>query len=493
MCSVGTVFLEYYRLKRTLNNLISNDCLDVDQKRPDYIYIKYSIYRESMAALRQKQHDRNWVNVFVQPLGKWWKTVKHSVAWRLLEVAKTGDRYDRLKAVHQLARIDHLKDWDYRHLAQTCDARTAVSLARHECDARWFVRPAACGSVRQPCSLIAEMRAHLERLAPTCVCVPHFRANVLGNFGILRGFVEPDAKQGGQVRQPLRECKITQPEFVCLTQCLHVMFHVTRDPQRAGQLIDVGFLQTLMEVYKLFHRNVEMLFLLSKVLVNLSLAVRAAPGRNGGGRVVDDVFATGWVGVLAEMSRHPDLRVQVTAAKALTNMDADDHNGYAYRSRVYPLYPLFCSRRRPDVDVVFVHGLLGGVFVTWRQKDRDEPQLGLYGKNAIFYSTGEDEEEEEGDGVGDGVDVGKGSAKGAGGRPVTVYNSRSERQKRLCPSHGRRSGEMAAQKSNDKNGEKTIAAEDRTKIEDKKNSRYDFLFKTFFIGFLFVDSNLFAP
>lgn len=373
-------------------------------KRPDYIYIKYSIYRESMALRRhQQQADRNWVNVLVQPMGKWWKSIKHSVAWRLLEVAKTGDRHDRLKAVHQLARIDHLKDWDYQHLAQLCDARTAVALARHESDARWFVRPRARGAVRDPRSLIAEMRDHLERLRAGPPCVPHYRASVLGNWAILRGFDE-DATQ--RRLQPLARCRITQPEFVCLTQCLNVVLHVTRDVLRARELIGAGFLQTLMEVQKLFPRNVEMQFLLAKVMANLSLA---------GNAVVDDMFVTGWVGVLAEMSRNPDLRVQVTAAKALTNLDADDYNGFGYTSRVYPLYPKFCCRQRPAVDVVFVHGLLGGVFVTWRQKDREEPQLGLYGKNAIFHSKSVDEDLQQ--------------------SVAEVYNSRPERQKRLCPSH----------------------------------------------------------
>lgn len=47
--------------------------------------------------------------MIIHPVGKWWKTIKHSIAWRLLEVAKTGDHSDRLKAVWQLARIDHLK------------------------------------------------------------------------------------------------------------------------------------------------------------------------------------------------------------------------------------------------------------------------------------------------------------------------------------------------------------------------------------------------
>lgn len=48
-------------------------------------------------------------NVIVHPIGDWWKSIKHSIAGRLLEVAKYGDYHDRLKAVRQLARIDHLK------------------------------------------------------------------------------------------------------------------------------------------------------------------------------------------------------------------------------------------------------------------------------------------------------------------------------------------------------------------------------------------------
>lgn len=45
----------------------------------------------------------------IQPIGKWWKSIKHSIAWRLLEVAKSDNHSDRLKAVRQLAQIDHLK------------------------------------------------------------------------------------------------------------------------------------------------------------------------------------------------------------------------------------------------------------------------------------------------------------------------------------------------------------------------------------------------
>lgn len=51
----------------------------------------------------------------LQPLGKWWKAMEHSIAWRLLERAKNGDQYDRIKAIRQLVLIDHLKG-NYNYL-----------------------------------------------------------------------------------------------------------------------------------------------------------------------------------------------------------------------------------------------------------------------------------------------------------------------------------------------------------------------------------------
>lgn len=52
---------------------------------------------------------QKWKNVMVNPIGNWWESLKHSIAWRLLEVAKNGDYHERVKAVRQLSRIDHLK------------------------------------------------------------------------------------------------------------------------------------------------------------------------------------------------------------------------------------------------------------------------------------------------------------------------------------------------------------------------------------------------
>lgn len=88
----------------------------------------------------------------------------------------------------------------------------------------------------------------------------------------------------------------------------------------------------------------------------------------------------GWVGILAGWLQNSDLRVSSSAAKSLANLDSDDKFKCVYPQKVYLLYPMLRSETEPSVDVVFVHGLLGGVFYTWRQRLKNEDNtLGLIG------------------------------------------------------------------------------------------------------------------
>uniref|UniRef100_A0A182SUY3 Uncharacterized protein n=1 Tax=Anopheles maculatus TaxID=74869 RepID=A0A182SUY3_9DIPT len=107
---LGVLSYEAYRTYAALSSLVDTRVLDIDRKRPDYIYIKHHIYRQSLrerALDAENQH--RLLNIVVQPFEKWWKALKHSVAWRLLRIAQQGDQAERLKAIHQLAQIDHLK------------------------------------------------------------------------------------------------------------------------------------------------------------------------------------------------------------------------------------------------------------------------------------------------------------------------------------------------------------------------------------------------
>lgn len=78
---------------------------------------------------------------------------------------------------------------------------------------------------------------------------------------------------------------------------------------------------------------------------------------------------SGWVGTLAKWSHHSDASLALPCVKALANLDEDSPDSTSYPPKVFPLYPPFRSNGDHKADVIFVHGLLGTIYVTWRQRD----------------------------------------------------------------------------------------------------------------------------
>uniref|UniRef100_A0A182R0X8 GPI inositol-deacylase n=1 Tax=Anopheles farauti TaxID=69004 RepID=A0A182R0X8_9DIPT len=373
---LGVLSYEAYRTYAALSSLVDTRVLDFDRKRPDYIYIKHHIYRQSLrerALDAENQH--RLLNIIVQPFEKWWKALKHSVAWRLLRIAQQGDQAERLKAIHQLAQIDHLKDWDFRHLAQLCDYRTAISLARSNCDTRWFLPPRHYGVERQMREVLVDMKSLLELLAPHR-CAAYALEQTFGSSGHIR---EPDGDEVTYQMSPARF------EYDQLKQSLSALVHLTglvgaEGTQHCRRIVDAGGLLMLLEAEKLFRGDIDMKLLISRLVANLS----ACPGLGY------EFHASGWIGILARWKRDVDMRMQVTADLTLENLDQDDPNGFRYAPKVYPLHPRGRQQAKPALDVVFVHGLLGGVFVTWRQKDLKPQAASLLGKkhkNVHLVST----------------------------------------------------------------------------------------------------------
>lgn len=231
-------------------------------------------------------------------------------------------------------------DWDYQHLAQMCDARTAISLARNLSDVRWFLPPPNFGALREPKSLITDIRDHFNRLKP-CQCLQKFNSNVFDNFSILNDYTYTQKTSNGT--------PVTRQEYEFLRKLLEALNHLTQDKEISETLIQHGFLQTLMEILKLFHNDTNLRFLLAKIIANFTICHK----------YYNDFFVTGWIGVLSRWTRNPDIRIQATAAKALANLDFDDVYPNEYRAKVFPLYPLMRSRQKPQLDVIFIHGLLG--------------------------------------------------------------------------------------------------------------------------------------
>ena len=116
-----------------------------------------------------------------------------------------------------------------------------------------------------------------------------------------------------------------------------------------------------MDIYKIFRDSMEIKLKLCQIVTNMSLCKDRQY----------DFYVTGWVTVLAGFGRDVDIRLNVTSNKALCNLDRDynDANRRMYKSKIYPLYPRLRTKAEPQLDIVFVHGILGGVFMTWRQRE----------------------------------------------------------------------------------------------------------------------------
>jgi len=108
--------------------------------------------------------------------------------FRLLNEANNGDYEQHLNAVRELSRLE-LTDGEYNQIAQSCDYRTAVGLARtNNVDLRFFLKPAPLPPGSEGKEMIRLMRDILASLPGAAnskelhQCIQLFTATALDQY-----------------------------------------------------------------------------------------------------------------------------------------------------------------------------------------------------------------------------------------------------------------------------------------------------------------------
>uniref|UniRef100_A0A8C1YVA6 Protein SERAC1 n=1 Tax=Cyprinus carpio TaxID=7962 RepID=A0A8C1YVA6_CYPCA len=243
--------------------------------------------------------------------------------WVLLKKTCSADRAVRQQAVQELAQNHHWQDYQYQTAAQVIDQRTAVALARiPNVDLRFFLPPPP---------------------------LPHSEDGGLWCFG------------GNGL--PYAQSLTSTPSEKVETFCLQALVQHSKVHSHCDHIVANGGLQLLQRVYQLRRDSPKIQCNIVRIIGNLALNERLHTA----------IVQSGWVSVLAEMIQSPYIMQASLAARALANLDREAVR-QKYQDGVYILHPQCRTKQPIKADVLFVHGLLGAAFKTWRQKDLDETE-----------------------------------------------------------------------------------------------------------------------
>lgn len=300
--------------------------------------------------------------------------------WRLLHQANTGQYEQHIKAVAELAKLS-LTDSEYCQLAQSCEVRTAVGLARcDQVDLRFFLPPPALPPACRDRELTELFREVLERLpadsADLHECIKFFTSSALDHHQHTNEEEVFDLDMDLEFHRESHHIhSIPRPRVsqeTLIEHCLQALLSHSTVAEQCSVLMESLTLPILTRVCQAYPDNARIKSLIGKILSNISMH----PAHHRA------IFLSGWVGVLAAWKQSPNLLVSLPATKALCNLD-QEFGGHKFEPGIYLLLPNDRHVQHKNnmsnwgVDVVFIHGLMGGVFYTWRQADPHNEREGV--------------------------------------------------------------------------------------------------------------------
>jgi len=317
--------------------------------------------------------------------------------WRLLQKANSFcTKEDQINAVRELSHsTNNLSDGEARQMAQCLKIHTAVGLARiSNSDLRLFLPPVPCPKEVKESSIPFQFWILLSKLPSTkesekCV---HLNTKIAIQ-GYIQQFEDDFINETDLNEEFHRDTHLIMDLPVrnrhTITQVIEysliaTLSHSTMKSHCQILSEETQLLPLLLRIAQEYPDHLRLKSLIGKILANMSLFTETH----------HSIFASGWVGVLAQWNRDPNLLVSLPAAKALGNLDQNFASA-KFAPGIYLMSPNdrvvkhANQRSNPGVDVVFIHGLLGGVFFTWRQhdkvKERSWSDLSLIGEQNYSY------------------------------------------------------------------------------------------------------------
>nr|CAH7741056.1 unnamed protein product [Callosobruchus chinensis] len=345
----------YYQVKRTRQ--ILEGAVDTSVLKLKTVALQEEPEVEEFTEIQQPFFPYEKSNIFKST----WDTMKFAYARRLVRLAGSDNQSFRIKAVKHLAKIKDMDQWHCCLLANMIDAKAAVGLARSgEVDKRLFLEPPLRYHNFNKDMLINVMRDFLISLYEKSQhpCLGYFLSKVFVYEHDNSHIVDNDSSS-------LELSKFIQSEDDVMPKCLESLLHHSSIGKHTKDIVDHNALPLLMEIYYRYKHNIDMNIKLCQIISYMSL------DRD----ILEPMHKSGWIGILYDWTKHDDVRISIPAARALANLDFDSQS--IYNRYVYLLFPTGRTSSGQELDVVFVHGLLGGVFYTWRQRKKGKCTLSM--------------------------------------------------------------------------------------------------------------------
>ncbi|XP_017595011.1 PREDICTED: protein SERAC1 isoform X1 [Corvus brachyrhynchos] len=378
----GFVFITYEVL--SLNKLLQIDTQALHQEKlKSYVYVRtaslrpseyqgitYKARKEIHKAVRKILETE--AKIFRRPFNEQFSTFDgedHECAlWLLLKRSQSEDKAVRLQAVQDLASNSHWHDYQYGTVAQTCDQRTAIGLARSkDVDRRFFLPPPPLPKIKtvskgKDYPIEDELRLLLVSLPQTGLdpCVQYFTSLALRESSQTLAAQRGGLWCFGGNGLPYCETLSKIPSETVELFCLQALVQHSKISSHCDKIEAKGGLQLLQRIYQLRKDSAKIQRNIIRIIGNMALDER----------LHSSIVRAGWVSVLAEVMKSPHVIQSSHASRALANLDRDTVKE-KYPDGVYVLHPQYRSSQRIRADILFIHGLLGAAFKTWRQQDID--------------------------------------------------------------------------------------------------------------------------